>query len=371
MTLPACSPSLAMSGDSEAVASSASLTYTAAAYPVTISLGGTTTVNGVQEALSGQQISASVNLNGAPGTVTGCQWDIESADGGSLVGGYSAQQGAGQTLAISSFHNPTVTFYDGIQDTVTVNAIATITFPDNTTGTVSAAAQTLIVKPTVTGNAFTSSEYDNFTQHPNDTSSSIGANELWAGVTISMPSGFSGGTGCFAQKIDSTSRVDTRHTGGNYTIQEKLGNGTWVAVPAPCLDTNFPYPYATEWDVTSTGSGGDQPYFPVAPTLDADDTGNSDWYQASGNDAFQTWIMFNPNTQNSANIWVPLDMFDWNWSNTASLNTSVTPNVWQVGTFPGNSGSDIASTSTWPTWNTWVPYGVILNNPTGEIAMHE
>jgi hypothetical protein len=363
-------PSAFMSGSSphpyQVIGGNAYVGYTVAAFPVAISLQSTTLVNGAQKALTGQPITASLIFpNGGPpgATLSNYQWDIESADGASIVGGYAPSQASGKTLSIGSFQSPNVTFYDGIQDTVTVNATAIIKFSDNTTGTLKATTQLMFVKPTATQPMpFQLTEHDNFAQHPNDTSSIIGAIEAWAGVRITMPPGFSGGTGCFAQLIGSTARTDTRHTGGTYTEKVQLSNGTWAAIPTPCLDTNFSYPFAIQWQVSSSGSGVDQPYFLVAPPLNAGDNGGHDWYQAVGNDQFNIWVMYNPNVQNSADIWVPLASFNWNWSNMAALNVNLLPPAWQANAFVGSSGT-LTPTGIWPTWTTYIP--------SGELSMHQ
>ncbi len=349
--------------------------YMASASPVTINLGGTKIVNGMPEALTGQPIT--VSLTGLPAgcTFSNHKWGVQSQLGGSLCGGYIAQQAQGITTPPSPLNSPSVTLYDGIQDTVTVSVTATVTFPDKTTNLVNANATLVVAKPTVTSHAFSINGANSFMQHPNDTGSALGAQEDWSNVAITMPTGFSGGNGCFAQTLVSTSIIDTRQTGSNYTIKEKLSNGQWVAIPAPCLDTNFPYPYANVWTVGASGAngvgtGGDTPYFPVAPVLDAADTGMADWYKASGSDSFLTWVMYNPNPQSTNCIWVPLANFDWNWKSTAALNNSLTPMMWQAGAFSGDAGSDFAPTGVWPTWNTWIPFTIINNSPTGTVAMH-
>ncbi len=356
-----CTPTASASGVASSpnspLSANAFVGYVASASPATITLTGPITVNGTLEALTGQPVTATFNCglpNGA--NITNYQWDIESLAGASIVGGYAASQASGKTMTVNGFNSPSsssITFYDGIQDTVVINATVTVKYPDNTTTTLKASAQIAFVKPTVAAPPFQLTEYTRFVQDPHDPSNVMGANEVWSGVKITMPAGFSGGTGCFAQIINSTSRTDTRHTGVPYTQKEQISNGTWIAIPAPCLDTNFSYPYAAQWQVSSTGSGGDQPYFQVAPPLNAGDTGLNDWYHAQGEDHFSTWIMFTPDTQNAADIWVPLGSFDWYWSDMANLNGNSVPPAWQAGSFISSSGS-ITSSTVWPTWSTYV-----------------
>jgi hypothetical protein len=331
-------------------------------YPATVTFPNATTVNGTQTVITGQQITAQFNYSG-PGTVnaSAIQWDIESQEGSSIVGGYTPTQRQGKIIPVNFYNNPSpsISFYDGIQDTVTVNATAPVTFPDGTTGTLKASNQIAVVRPTVTAATLNISNWHNFDPHPNDTSSALGAYEQWSNVQITMPPGFSGGTGCFAQMLNSSTRTDTRHTGVPYTQKVQLSNGTWSSIPTPCLDTNFPYPFAVQWQVSGTGSGEDQPSFFVAPPLAAGDTGRNDWYHAQGGDHFTTWVMFTPDASNSNDIWVPLSSFDWNWSNTADFLTTSSPAGWvDTPPFTGDHGT-IAESHTWPTWNTYTPSGAL------------
>ncbi len=335
--------------------------------PATITLKGPITVNGTQEALTGQPVTATFNCGLPSGTtITNYKWDIESQEGASLVGGYFTSQPLGKTLSVTGLNDPSsssITFYDGIKDNVTINATVTVKLPDNTTGTVKATTQIGFVKPTVTAPIpFQQTEYDNFAQHGNDTSSALGAYEQWAGVRITMPDGFSSGTGCFAQILNSDARTDTRHMGGTYTQKVQISDGTWAAIPTPCLDTGFPYPYATPWQVSGTGSGYDQPSFFVAPPLNAGDAGRNDWYHASGEDHFTTWVMFTPNNADPSFIWVPLGSFDWDWSNTADLNVNSLPPGW-IANPPGGHHGTLAANDNWPTWTNFTP--------SGALAMHQ
>lgn len=259
-------------------------------------------------------------------------------------------------MPVSFYNNPdpsSITFYDGIQDTVTVNATAPVTFLDNTTGTLKASSQIAVVRPTVTAATLNVTTWHNFDPHPNDTSSALGAYETWSDVKITMPPGFSSGTGCFAQMVNSTSRTDTRHTGGAYTEKEQQSDGTWVSLPTLCLDSSFPYlpDIAPLWQVSSVGAGQDNPSFVVAPPLVAGDTGRNDWYHAQGGDHFTTWIMFTPDVSSSTDIWVPLSSFNWYWANAADFLTTSSPAGWvDSPPFVGAAGT-LTENHTWPTWN--------------------
>jgi hypothetical protein len=306
-------------------AATCSTSYTASVSPVTISLGGATLVNGVDYLLTGQPLTVSLSAPPAGCTFSNYQWDIESANGGAIVGGYIAVQGEGATTAPSSLHNPSVTVYDGIQDTLTINVTATVTFPDGTTGSVSATAQVVVEQPTVSNADFnpTIVKSDNFATHPDDASSVYGALEKWSNIQVTMPPNFTGGAGCVVQKISSTSRVDDRHTGGSYTEQEEQSGGSWIPIPTPCLDTSFPYPFAGTytlnnqtyygWPIstTGTGNGGDSPMVQCDPSLIPGDTGGTDWYNSTGDDQFDDWIMYNPSaSQSSPDIWGSVELIE-------------------------------------------------------------
>ncbi len=356
-----CSPAAHFSGDSGSVAhatisGSIEVTYFASASGVFIDLGGTTVVNGTREALTGRQVTASLAPLPQNHSASDYHWGVKSdpATGNQIVGNYVAAQGVGMTLPVSPLTNPTVAFFDGFQNTAVVNLTVTIKFPDNTTGTATPQTQVAVVKPTALTPTFSIAEFDNFSQHPNDAMSTYGATEHFDHILITMPPGFTGGSGIIVQKILSTSRTDTRHTGAPYTAHEKQSGGTWIAIPAPCLDTNFPYPFAAPWAVTSTGSGIDVPSFYCAPSLVSGDTG-VDWYTSSGNDQFMDWIMYNPNNNDPAhNISVPLSTFTWGWSASATYNA--TTGAWSVAGFMPNSGSAFKDALDWPMWDTWAPY---------------
>ncbi len=346
--------------------------YMASASPVFINLGGTTLVNGTQEVLTGQQIIVSLSALPSGCSASNYQWDIESANGASLCGSYIAEQAEGMTTPpYPSLQSPSVTFYDGVQDTVTVNLTVTITFPDKTTGTAKVTTMFGVVKPTLSTPTFNLVESDNFSQDPNDTSSAYGAVETYNKLQLTMPMGFTGGTGYVVQKIQSATRVDMRHTGPNYFQQQKQF-GSWMPIPAPCLDGDFPYPFASIWAATpngsqptanQTGSGIDTPSVLCATPLISGDTGQPDWYASNGNDQFMVWIMYNPDPSSSSCIWVPVKSFTWGWSNQASLNT--TSNAWSAPNFqPASDSNDPMLSGDWPTWNTWVQY-----SGTGYLAM--
>ena len=337
---------------------SISLTTAVTTFALTINIPGTITVNNMQELITGQQAKASLAIVGSNATLSTYQWSVASADGGSpsnLVGGYSYSVNSGQTVAISPLSNGPVIFYDSMQDLVNVQATATVNV-SGTPQTVVASTQVKFVKPTVTMPIPTQLEQDNFLEHPNDMNSTLGAYETWHNIKITMPTGFTNGTCCCAQIIKSTNRVDIKTTGLYTTYIEKVQNSNlnWVPIPTPSLDTNFPYFSGISpeyWSVAAAGGAEDYPYFSVAPQLVPSDTGT--WgKEASGQDKFTTWIMYNPNPTDGVSIWVPLESFDWNWYETAALNT--TTQAWQAASAnllpPSDPGSDYAPTNTWPTW---------------------
>ena len=371
-----CTPTASLSvtgpGGGQVIGGSVYVGYAATASPATISLGGSIPINGAQTALTGQQIVASIAFsNGSPAgaTVTNYQWTVQGQNATSIVGGYTTTQKSGFTTPIGPLTGSSassITFYDGMKDSVTVKGTETLMYADKTTGTLTASAILAFVKPTVTQpSKFALTEVDNFNpSHLYDTSSQMGVQATWTNVTITMPHNFSVGTGCFAQMINSTSRTDSRKTGVPYTEKVQTSSGAWASVPAPCLDTNFPYPFANPWNVTSTGSGGDVPSFLVSPPVVAGDPGHYDWNKATGGDHFTTWVMYTPDSTLTTDIWVPLGSFDWNWSDTADYQTITAPPGWaiNVAATVGNPGT-IAPNDNWPTWATYALSGNTAMRP--------
>jgi hypothetical protein len=82
-----------------------------------------------------------------------------------------------------------------------------------------------------------------------------------------------------------------------------------------------------------TGGEGDAPKVPCVP-LTTTDTDN-----------FKTYLVFNPNPDDSQNIWVTLARVDWGWHGKADLATS-----WSISEASTNSPS-FNATDEFPVWN--------------------
>ena len=196
-------------------------------------------------------------------------------------------------------------------------------------------------------------------------SGGYGATEYWNPATITVPSPFSGGTGCFAQLITPSRQVTRSFPAGTsimypatYYAKIPDGNGGWM-LPAVGLDTAFPYPFGTNassgaqvnsnytWDVSSQGKSGDMPTAPYNPPAVSGDVGGTNWYTATMSDSFTTWLMYQP----TGGVWVPLQKLTWS----TNITVSNASGPWAVSsgstvTTPP-SGSNINTPPTWATVN--------------------
>jgi hypothetical protein len=142
------------------------------------------------------------------------------------------------------------------------------------------------------------------------------------GYTVTMPSGFTGGSFQWTQVVVSTNIFIT-DTAGN-VVHYTGGNA---------VDTRFSYPFIDQ-GVFLEDSPSD--------LLDPDSNRNS------RSDSFVSYVMFRPDGANS--IWVPLRQIPWTWSGSATRTGTPTPNTWVLD--PGSShqaGPDVNSTAE-PTW---------------------
>ena len=103
-------------------------------------------------------------------------------------------------------------------------------------------------------------------------------------------------------------------------------------VPSNGLDTSFPYSFVTggnsdgSWPVSSTVTSGDMPTAPYNPPAVSGDAAGTNWYTATTQDSFTTWLMYQP----VGGVWVPLQKLVW------STNITVTN---AGGTWAVSSGS--------------------------------
>jgi hypothetical protein len=246
-------------------------------------------------------------------------------------------------------------FYDSAAETLTVTCTVTLKAPDGTTFNLTATSpQVMVEKPTASWKAYTSGPSVN-------NSGGYGATEYWNPATITVPSPFSGGTGCFAQLITPSRQATRSFSPGTpmvyaatYSAKIPDGSGGWM-LPSVGLDTSFPYPFGTTassgaqvssnytWDVSSQGESGDMPTAPYDPPAVSGDMGGTNWYTATMQDAFTTWVMYKP----AGGVWVPLQSLSWS----TNITVSDTTGPWSV-----SSGSTVTTppkgtdTPNPPTW---------------------
>jgi len=357
-----CSPSVHLdceSGTNGTAGGSVTVSYSATVYPVTISLTGQNSAN---QALTGQQITASLLIpNGLPsGTkITNYTWSFDGATApnpiktwdGTASGDSTHPQlvpltaadmtGAdtsGNGISVSS-----VSFYDQVADNVTVKCAVSLKFSDGTTATVNAkSVPVAFLKPSLT-------KWDikgGWVQHYNSTTwglaidplSSIADGMTWSNATISVPTPFSGGQGCFVQTVTPDRRiyqanVTTPITGPN--------NGQ------AGLDGSFPY--GPLWNLPSLGADKDGP----AVVSGANANGYQGYDKITVNDTYTTWVMYKPPSNGIGNpIWVPLKSYGWGFSCTIQWQT----NAWVTTQAPPSNAATVpvfspASTNTPPKWS--------------------
>ena len=370
-----CSPSAKLSGSSgtQGAGGPFIVDYSASVTPVTVNLSGVKVdTDGSLKLLTGQQVEASLNLNGNPGDLSNFDWTVE---GDGIYGAYLPSESAAQIQPIDTSES-SVFFYDKTdQDTIAISCTATITFPDGTTSNISAVARMIkVLKPVVTECDINSIPGINYT--PNSLSNTpiyYAAREIWAPIIITVPDPFGSvnGSACIAQIIRGTTFQDTRATSGEpaYIPQmeatsDEITHNTWVPVSSG-LDCGYPYPFtdtystdgngngngsvmpshATSWSAPGTGAAEDNPSVPCTPSLVDGDIG-TDWNASGGQDDFYTWIMYSPD----GSSWVPLSKISWTFLGNANLSGD----VWQGG--GGTSSSGASATDEFPEWDLIVPF---------------
>ena len=349
----------------------------------TIKLAGNALVNGLPQALTGQQITAT--LNGIPkgDTVIGYVWSCIGATAPNPIktwdptapnttGTKNLTQLVPLTSADTTGTGPTVnpfSFYDEKGgDVVTVRCSLTLKLPDGSSQTVPVQSLPItFVKPTLAWTvnpAGPGAPPYGFIQDLANLR--MGANITWYPITITVPSPFSGGAGCIVQlttPLRQNIRTSQNGKPSTYVLKIPDGNGGWVVpgvtagnpTPIPELDTAFPYPsgYKEEndgsftqvdtnytWDINKTGNSGDLPlqYF-IAE--DKDGGGNA-WNKSTASDTFTTWVMYMPSAAGSQKtIWVPLQTLTWSWNGTATKDA--TSGAWSA---TGSASTPKLGTST-------------------------
>jgi len=247
---------------------------------------------------------------------------------------------------------------------LTITCAITLTAPDgkSTVNLTATSPPINVLKPTGSWSAASPVPYVN-------TTGSFGVNEAWLPDTITVPppfAGRAGDLGCFAQLITPSSQATRTLPPGvsimsapiTYYAKVPDGNGGWQ-LPTVFLDTAFPYPFGYPvnpdgslgtgvtknytWDVNGKGASGDRPGAPYSPSVVSRDIGGTNWYSATMQFAFTTYMMYKP----AGGIWVPLMMLSWN----ANVTVSNTSGAWTIipnTTVPAPSTP--TKTDTPPTW---------------------
>ena len=332
-----CLPSAHLSGDTGSEGETGGIvrvSYSATITPVTINLTGQNSTN---QALTGQQITATLSTpNGLPsGTkITSYTWSFDSgvvdkpakpiknwdetASGDPThpqlvpltAADLTATDTSGNGISVNS-----VSFYDEVQENVTVKCVVSLKFSDGTTATVNAkSVPVAFLKPNVskwmidTGyiQPLATAGYFGLNSPPS-VNPSVGG-EYWHDVTIDVPQPFSGGQGCFAQLI----------TPGFEMYQD----GSTIPVADPNdkkqgLDNAFPYQgymwnLSTSGNTPALGTQSDSPSIGLAAVNVPQYQG---WNTAVRNDSFITWVMYRPPVVGTqGHIWVPLENYSWSVS---------------------------------------------------------
>ena len=367
----------------------ASLRYTAAVYPVTISLAGTTLDGGLYKLLTGQQVTATLN-SPYPVDPNSYAWDASN-----VFKDYNTSLASNQFvwLADADYFRPSFVFYDATSGILPLTCSATIICPDGTRLSVNVLRDITILKPTETPWTISTTAPDDgpffYDYLVNGAfSPQYGVQVTWNPVAITVPPPFTGGQACFAQ-IASLNRVATRAALNG-------ASNTYSVLPvSQGLDTGFPYKIAyqldangkltpgannkypilspPQWNTPGTGAGGDQPFTLCEPVLVNGDMGGSDWRSSTANDQFDTWTMYRPPAVGSqSTIWVPLKTIHWAWSGSASVHTDGNGNVithpdgnaqWFYIIPPVNPAGNPTDTTAFPTWTAIIPYGIAMGPP--------
>ena len=365
-------------------------------FPVLVSLSGTyDPAHGDFRALTGQQITATLaEPNGLPlGTkVTSYTWSFTGGTHGNPIKNWTGTNNLVQLIPLTTadlsgtdttgngISVSPVSFYDQYADqTVIVNCIVNLTFPDGKTQSVTVmSAPVTFVKPTVTW--VVNKSYNNFTPGFLSTLSrgpAFGANELWGPMTITEPAAFvknGPGTGCIVQVANPLTRsFSGKDQNGKVVTYSKIqvlnGNGVTGSSSSPTgLDAGFPYPFGQiansdgtftavnssfTWKANIKGYSVDGPAQPFTP---ANSGTTITWFSSTANDSFNTWVMYCPPANGSGTIYVPLQTLTWSWGGNASLSGS----VWSVAEGPPFTLGAPGKADTPPSWNLEILPGLIV-----------
>lgn len=289
----------------------------ASVYPITLTIGGTKDpAHGDYHVLTGQQITAT--LSGIPANykVTKYAWSgvsgtcfktyNETALSNQLVPLVDADKSGSAT---GSNTVPALAFYDSAAESLTVTCTVTVLAPDDkATVTLTATSPAInVLKPTVSWNIYTGYVQPYGTTKwglEPDPTTTYSEGEDWENIIISVPSPFSGGSGCIAQ-LTTPDRETYKGTNASPTVPNNKLQG---------LDGGFPY--GNIWAVPTPSSDGDSPVIIIQGG-----NPNGTLSKLTANDSYTTWVMYEP----TGGVWVPLQSYTWTWSGTVSwLNSTWT-----------------------------------------------
>jgi hypothetical protein len=308
---------------------------------VTLTLSGP---NAANQALTGQQITAS--LNGAPANVSSYTW---SFTGGTPIKTWDpngkAADGTPQQLfpltdadkkGTDTSANHTgiavggLSFYDQSADTVTVKCQVNYTLPKDGKGNAKSGSMTLtsksvtFLKPTATWgikSGFVRVKSGNLGLYgaPGDAIYKDG--QAWHDIAVNVPAPFSGGTFAFAQIITPSVVIHRVLAPGstathNYQLPKNEASG---------LDSVFPYDtdnVANGYSLSqpaNTEIDGDSPSADLPTFTNVTDNGGTNWDQSTTSESFTTYLLYKASDPNA--IWVPLQSYSWKWSGTWAYQT--------------------------------------------------
>jgi hypothetical protein len=355
----ACTPTASSQGTSGLSGSGnhgdITVTYSASASPVTVTITGTTPVGGSQ-ALTGQQLTAVLNVPPGfsvyqPTGQTGYQWTIVGKTVNKVFKNYDpyATLPSNQLTLLTPADLKAVSpsFYDSAVETVNATCTVTLVAPDGVTPfPVTVKSKDIsVLKPTLTAWGIVGG----WVQHYNSTTWGLAVNPnsttadgmTWSNVNISVPTPFSGGKGCFVQTVTPDHEVfqdgSTNPIAG--TNNKKTG-----------LDSGFPYgPSAGYWTVPAKGSDIDGPGIVSGANLN----GYQGYNKLYANDTFTTYVMYNPPAVGSqGTVWVPLKSYNWGfsctvlWQNNSWVTTLASPQ--NAASVPNFAPSNTDDPPTWP-----------------------
>ncbi len=333
-------------------------------------LTGTKPVGNSQEALTGEQITASVSV--PTGYTATYSWSVmtnaQPAAAADAFETYNDQAASHQLVLLSDDPSyttgQTFSFYDKSAETIIIQCIVKLTSTDGkTTFTVTVPFQAItIVKPSVTNWGITGGivkvnnqlESIGLLGLPGDHIYTDG--QSWHDVSINVPKPFVGGQFCFAQLTTPDRKYYRVLLPGSKSspFYQVLNNGVQG------LDSGFPYLH--KWTIPNQPANValdvDSPQMLIpgifGNTIPVHDDGGSRWNQVVGNDKFTTWLMYQPPTSGGVSVWIPLQNYSWGWSGTEQdedPNPDDTPSWSFMGGTPSSRLSYTpVPTSSPPTW---------------------